>query len=55
MRDAAASALEMAVGRHRSELTGNTMLSMALTRCLEILGEAASRVSPETRITKWCR
>jgi uncharacterized protein with HEPN domain len=25
----------------------NTMLIMALTRCLEILGEAASKISPE--------
>jgi uncharacterized protein with HEPN domain len=39
----------MAAGAQRSELTQNTMLAMALTRCLEILGEAASRVTPETR------
>jgi uncharacterized protein with HEPN domain len=50
MRDAAASALEIAAGHQRTDLTGNTMLAMALTRCLEILGEAASRVSPETRV-----
>jgi uncharacterized protein with HEPN domain len=49
MRDAAASALEMTAGHERPDLTANTMLAMALTRCLEIVGEAASRVTPETR------
>lgn len=49
MREAAACALEMAVGKTRSDLESNTMLAMALTRCLEILGEAASKVSPQVR------
>jgi uncharacterized protein with HEPN domain len=49
MREAAASALEMAAGRARSDLDGNLMLRLALTHCLEILGEAASKVAPETR------
>ncbi|MGC9972209.1 MAG: HepT-like ribonuclease domain-containing protein [Bryobacteraceae bacterium] len=49
MRDAAASALEMAVGRQRPDIAADTMLAMALTRCLEILGEAASQVSSEAR------
>ena len=49
MREAAASALEMAAGRTRSELDENMMLRMALTRCLEVLGEAASKVTPATR------
>jgi len=49
MREAAASALEMAAGRTRSDLDGNLMLRMALARCLEILGEAAARVTPATR------
>jgi uncharacterized protein with HEPN domain len=44
MREAAASALEMATGRTR--LDENVMLRMALTRCLEILGEAASKLTP---------
>lgn len=48
MREAAASAVEMAAGRARSDLDGNLMLRMALTHCLEILGEAASKVAPET-------
>jgi uncharacterized protein with HEPN domain len=33
----------------RSELDKNVMRRMALTHCLEILGEAASRGTPETR------
>lgn len=49
MREAAASALEMANGRTRSDLDDNLMLRMALTRCLEVLGEAASKVSPDVR------
>jgi uncharacterized protein with HEPN domain len=49
MREAAASALEMATGRTRTELDENVMLRMAITRCLEILGEAASKVTPGTR------
>ena len=49
MREATATAMEMAAGHERTGLTSNTMLAMALTRCLEILGEAASKVSPETR------
>jgi uncharacterized protein with HEPN domain len=50
MREAAASALEMAAGHTRSDLDGNMMLRMALTHCLEILGEAASKATSETRI-----
>ena len=50
MREAAASALEMAKARTRSDLDENLMLRMALTRCLEILGEAASRVSADVRV-----
>jgi uncharacterized protein with HEPN domain len=50
MREAVASALEMADGRQRPDLTANMMLAMALARCLEILGEAASQVTPEVRV-----
>lgn len=50
MREAAATAMEMAAGHERSELSRNAMLAMALTRCLEILGEAASKTSPEVRL-----
>ncbi len=47
MREAVAAALEMAGGHGRADVSGNLMLAMALTRCLEILGEAASRVTPQ--------
>jgi len=47
MREAAAAALQMAGGHERADISANLMLAMALTRCLEILGEAASRISPE--------
>jgi uncharacterized protein with HEPN domain len=43
MREAAAAALEMAGGHQRADASSNLMLAMALTRCLEVLGEAASR------------
>ena len=49
MREAAAAALELANGRERLDLSRSLMLAMALTRCLEILGEAASKIGPETR------
>ena len=48
MREAATAALELANGRERLDLSRNLMLAMALTRCLEILGEAASKIGPET-------
>jgi uncharacterized protein with HEPN domain len=49
MREAAAHAREMTAGRARADLDANVMLKMALTRCLEILGEAASKVSPDSQ------
>jgi uncharacterized protein with HEPN domain len=49
MREAADHALRMAAGRTRYDLDENVMLKMALTRCLEILGEAASKVAPQTQ------
>src|SRR5579872_5475483 len=36
--------------RHRPDLTSDSMLAMALTRCLEVLGEAASKLSDEVRL-----
>jgi len=49
MREAVVTALEMAAGHDRADLSTNTVLAMALTRCLEILGEAASKIGPEVR------
>ena len=49
MLDAAQKALSFAQGRSRADLDADEMLAFALTRTLEIVGEAASQVSRETR------
>lgn len=49
LRDHAREALEMARGRTRADLDENRMLELALVRLLEVVGEAASRVSTDTR------
>jgi len=49
MIEAAEAALRFAAGRQRTDLDGDTMLLFALVRAIEIVGEAASKVSPETR------
>jgi uncharacterized protein with HEPN domain len=49
LRDAAEQALDFVVGRSRPDLDSDPMLSLALTRLVEIIGEAAKQVSPETR------
>jgi len=49
MLDASREALGYVEGRSRGDLATNTMLARALVKCLEIVGEAASRVGPETR------
>jgi len=49
MREATAEAVGMAAGRSRDQLLADRMFSLALTRCLEIIGEAASRLTGETR------
>ncbi|MBZ5727551.1 MAG: DUF86 domain-containing protein [Acidobacteriia bacterium] len=50
MQEAVATALRMVEGRSRLDLSSDPMLAMALTRCLEILGEAASKLSAESRL-----
>jgi uncharacterized protein with HEPN domain len=50
MHEAVTMALQMLAGRSRRDLSGDPMLAMALTRSLEILGEAASRISEEARL-----
>lgn len=42
-------ALQFAQGRKRSDLETDTMLVFAPIRAIEIVGEAASRMSPEGR------
>lgn len=49
MLDHARQAYEMASGRKRSDLESDRMLQLALTRLVEIVGEATSRVSISTR------
>ena len=49
MIEAAETALEFVAGRSRADLDTDAMLRMALTRAVEIVGEAASQVSDAGR------
>ena len=49
MLDAAQTAIQFMQGKNRSALDHDRMLLFAVVRAVEILGEAASRVSFETR------
>ena len=49
MVDAAETALGFISGRQRADLDTDTMLRFALVRAVEIIGEAASRMSSECR------
>ena len=49
MLDAAREAQEYARGRQRSDLNSDRMLTLSLVKCIEIVGEAAAKVSEETR------
>lgn len=49
MIEAGETAQRFVTGRQRSELDSDQMLLFALVRAVEVIGEAASRVSPETR------
>jgi len=49
MLDACREALRFVGDRTRADLANDRMLSFAVVRALEILGEAASRVTAETR------
>jgi uncharacterized protein with HEPN domain len=50
MLDAAREAQAFAASRLRSDLDRDRQLVLALVKDVEIVGEAASRVSPETRM-----
>jgi uncharacterized protein with HEPN domain len=50
MRDAAEEALAFAAGRNRADLDRDRKLVLALIKLVEIIGEAAAKVSPETRL-----
>lgn len=49
MRDAVGQALEFTRARARADLDTDAMLMLAVTRLLEIIGEAAKGVSQPTR------
>jgi uncharacterized protein with HEPN domain len=49
MQDAAEEAIEFARGRTRADLDADRMLVLALVKEIEIIGEAAFRMSPRTR------
>ncbi len=49
MLEAANEALSFVQGKTREDLYGSRLLALALTRQIEIIGEAASKVSLERR------
>lgn len=49
MIEAAESAARFISGRDRDDLDRDEMLLFAVVRAIEIIGEAASKISPETR------
>ena len=49
MQDHAREAMLLAKGRTRDDIEIDRMLNLSLVRLLEIVGEAASRVSEETK------
>ncbi len=51
MLEAIDDAASFIAGRQRSELDSDKMLLFALVRCVEIVGEAASRLSSEAQAT----
>ena len=51
MRDATREAMGFAAGQTRDDLHSDRMLALALMTCIEIIGEAATHVSPQFRAT----
>lgn len=49
MHDAAAQAIEAIEGKARADIREDRMLLLGLCKCIEIIGEAAGRVSEEFR------
>lgn len=49
MLEHAREAMQLVAGRNRSDLDTDRVLNLALVRLLEIVGEAAARVSSEAR------
>lgn len=51
MLDAAQEATRFSKNRTKDDLDTDRMLTLSVVKCIEIIGEAAGRVSPETRRT----
>ncbi len=49
MLEAAKKAIQLSRDRKREDLDSDDLFALGITRLLEIIGEAASRVSPQTR------
>ncbi len=49
MLDAAREAIGFAEGKSRQDLDSDRMLTLAIVKSIEIIGEAAAKVTPETR------
>ena len=49
MLDAAKEALTFAQNKSRADLDSNRMLVLSIVKSIEIIGEVASKVTPETR------
>ncbi len=49
MLDAAREAVSFVRGKTRQDLGENRQLALSLVKCIEIIGEAASKVSEEAR------
>lgn len=49
MLDAAKEAVAFGSGKTPNHLSQDRLLTLALLKCIEIIGEAASKVSPEVR------
>ena len=51
MLDAAREAVKFIAGKTAEDLKSDRVLSLALVKCIEIIGEAATKVTDETRVT----
>ena len=49
MVESAREAMAFTRKRTRADLAADRMLALSLVKCIEIIGEAAARVSPQTR------
>lgn len=49
MLDHAREAVELAAGKTRQDLEEDRLLQLSLTRLVEVIGEAAAKISPEAR------